>query len=100
MPPYAEQVMIHLQQRIAQLNVTVKASRQGLQNKLRSWLGGKKGAEGSAPLIGLHSGRCLSAAACVPRDCCRLLAMWFTCDCRNLVGSSRGILATPSRHRF
>ena len=55
--PPTTQVVAHLQQRVTQLSTTVKASRQGLQNKLRSWLGGKKGGEGSAPLMGLHSGR-------------------------------------------
>ena len=52
-----KQAVAHLQQRVMQLSTTVKASRQGLQNKLRSWLGGKKTGEGSTPLMGLHSGR-------------------------------------------
>ena len=47
-------VVSHLQSRVLSLHATVKASRQGLQNKLRSWLGGKKDTS-SAPLIGLGS---------------------------------------------
>ena len=38
-------VLGHLQQRVVQISATVKASRQGVKNMVRSWLGGKKGTD-------------------------------------------------------
>ena len=57
MPLHAVTWSSHERDPRSQLSATVKASRQGLQNKLRSWLGGKKGGEGSAPLMGAMGSR-------------------------------------------
>ena len=50
--PLTKQVVASLQTRVAALSSTVKAARTGLQNKLRSWLGGRAThhGHGSAPL--------------------------------------------------
>ena len=50
--PVDVQVIASLQTRVAALSSTVKAARTGLQNKLRSWLGGRSThhGHGSAPL--------------------------------------------------
>ena len=46
--PLTRLVVGHLQQRVMQINATVKAARQGVKNMVRSWLGTKKGPEPSA----------------------------------------------------
>jgi len=61
--PLAKLVLGHLQQRVVQISATVKASRQGVKNMMRSWLGGKKGPETASPAPSASSAAAASGGA-------------------------------------